>query len=193
MSDGLHAAPRFDDPDRPSKVSNLPPHTDLPRPWLVPLSVLFVAVAAVAFAAATALVAIDQKDFRLTLQTQLARREPDYSLSDVRRAVVVGVILLGALSVLFIVGELRATVRLIDKRRSARTTLLVLTALHLAVIGAIAQAYEGGHHVRLAAEVGAGALVLGVAMSYLWPVGRWLKATQRQGPIPLRPSGQGQD
>ncbi len=193
MSDGLNAAPRFEDPSRPSKVSNLPPVAEIPRPWLVPASALLIVLATVALGAMSALIAIDQDAFRQTLQTQLARRQPDYALSDVTKAVSVGLLILGVLSVLFIVGELRATVRLLDKRKSSRTALLIYTALHLAVVGAVAQAYEGGQEVRLAAGAGASALVLGTVLAHLWPVGRWLKATQRQGPIPLRTSNHRQD
>ena len=193
MSDGLNAAPRFEDPSRPSKVSNLPPVNEVRRPWLVPVSVLLVVLATAALGAMFALIAIDQEAFRQTLQTQLARRQPDYALGDVRKAVAVGLLILGVLSVLFMVGELRATVRLLDKRKSARTALLIYAALHLTIVGAVAQAYEGGQEVRLAAAAGASALVLGAVAACLWPVGRWLKATQRQGPIPLRTSSHRQD
>ncbi|MDX6233184.1 MAG: hypothetical protein QOH68_2188 [Nocardioidaceae bacterium] len=188
MSDGLNAAPRFADPSRPTRVSNLPPSASIPRPWLVFVVVGAVVLAAIAFTQATARILIDQRDFRTLLEHKLADRAPDYSQSDVETAVLVGVIVLAVLSVLFMVGELRATARLLEKRRSARTGLLVLTLLHLPIVGATAQAYEGDRYVGLGAAVGAGALVLAVATVYLWPIGRWLKVSQRQGPIPLRPS-----
>jgi hypothetical protein len=188
MSDGLNAAPRFEDPGRPTRVSNLPPPTSIPRPRLVFVVMFLVVVAAIAFAQASVRILIDQRDFRTLLEHKLADRAPDYSQNDVKTAVLVGVIVLAVLSVSFMLGELRATARLLEKRRSARTGLLVLTLLHLPIVGATAQAYEGDRNVGLGAAVGAGALVLAVATVYLWPIGRWLKMSQRQGPIPLRPS-----
>jgi len=193
MSDGPSAAPRFEDPSRPTKVSNIPPPPSLSRPWLTLVVVFLVVVSAAAFTLATVRVVIDQRAFRTLLEGKLARRAPDYSQSDIKTAVLVGVIVLGVLSVAFMLGELRSSARLLEKRRSARTGLLVLTLLHLPIVGATAQAYEGHDDVRLGAAVGSGALVLAVATVYLWPIGRWLKMTQRQGPIPLRPSGPSQN
>ena len=194
MTDGPGAAPRFEDPSRPVKVSNIPaPQASLPRPWLTLVVVFLVVASAFAFAQAMVRVVIDQRDFRSLLEGKLADRAPDYSQSDVETAVLVGVIVLGVLSVVFMLGELRASTRLLEKRRGARTALLILTLLHLPIVGATAQAYEGDHFVRLGAAVGSGALVLAVLTAYLWPIGRWLKMTQRQGPIPLRPSVPRQD
>ena len=193
MSDGLSAAPRFEDPSRPTRVSNLPPPARIRRPWVVFVVVFLVAVSSIALTFATVRVAIDQRSFRTLLEGKLADRAPDYSQSDIKTAVLVGLVVLGVISVLFMLGELRAAARLLDKRRSARTALAILTLLHLLILGATAQAYEGGHHVRLAAAVAAGALVLAMTTSYLWPIGRWLKVSERQGPIPLRPSGSSQD
>lgn len=189
MSDGTSAEPRFEDPSRPTRVSNLPPPPSVPRPWLTLVVVFLVVVSAVAFTQATVRIVLDQRSFRTLLEGKLADRASDYAHSDIEKAVLVGVVVLAVLSILFTLGELRAAMRLLDKRRSARTGLTVLTLLHLPIVGATAQAYEGSDWVPLGAAVGAGALVLAVVTAYLWPIGRWLKLNQRQGPIPLRPSG----
>ncbi len=154
--------------------------------------VFLVVVAAVAFTQAMVRVLLDQQSFRTSLEGRLADRASDYSRGDVENAVLVGVIVLGVLSLAFTLGELRGAARLLDKRRGARTALLVLTLLHLPIVGATVQAYEGDRYVRLGAAVGSGTLVLAVVICYLWPIGRWLKLTQRQGTIPLRPSSPAQ-
>jgi hypothetical protein len=90
--------------------------------------------------------------------------------------------------ILFSLAELRASVRLMDKRRGARTALLWLGVFHVPLVAFMAQLRDLGQLSHNAAWVQAVCLVLAVAIAYWIPVGRWLTAVRRQGPIPLRPS-----
>jgi quinol-cytochrome oxidoreductase complex cytochrome b subunit len=125
---------------------------------------------------------------RSGLEKQLADMQPDYSADDVRVAVLVGLIVMVGFGILFSLGELRASVRLLDKRRGARTALLWLALFHVPLVAFMAQLRDLGQLTYNAAWVQAVCLVLAVAVAYWFRVGRWLTAVTRQGPIPLRPS-----
>ena len=94
-------------------------------------------------------------------------------------------------AIVFSLIELRASVRLLDKRRGARTALLWIAAFHVPLIAVTAQLRDLGQLSHNAAWVQGGCLVLAVAIAYWIGVGRWLRAVTRQGPIPLRPSTDG--
>ena len=153
--------------------------------WLVPI-LTFVSVGS----SVPALVLTYQRwdSVRTGLEKQLADLQPDYSADDVRVAVLVGLIVMVGLGILFSLAELRASVRLMDKRRGARTALLWLAVFHVPLVAVVAQLRDLGQLVHQAAWVQGVCLLLAVAIAYWLPVGRWLTAVRRQGPIPLRPS-----
>ncbi len=168
--------------------SALPPLPQIQRPrivWLVPI-LAFVSV----LSSVPALVLTYQKwgSVRVGLEKQLADLQPDYSADDVRRAVVVGLIIMVGFAILFSLAELRASIRLLDKRRGARTALLWLAIFHVPLVAITAQLRDLGQLSHQAAWVQGVCLVLAVLIAYWISVGRWLTAVTRQGPIPLRPS-----
>ena len=188
MTDPADPKPRHQAPRRPEVTSALPPLPQIRRPrvvWLVPI-LTFVSV----LASVPALVLTYQKwdSVRSDLQKQLADAQPDYSASDVRTAVLVSMIVMVAFGIVFALAELRASVRLMDKRRGARTALLWVAIFHLPLVAFTAQLRDLGQLSRNAEWVQGVCLALAVAIAYWIPVGRWLTAVRRQGPIPLRPS-----
>lgn len=175
-------------PQRPAVTSALPPLPQIRRPrivWLVPI-LTFISVAS----SVPALVLTYQRwdSVRNDLQRQLADAQPKYSADDIRTAVLVSLIVMVAFGILFSLAELRASVRLMDKRRGARTALLWLAVFHVPLVAFMAQLRDLGQLSHNAAWVQGVCLVLAVAIAYWIPVGRWLTAVRRQGPIPLRPS-----
>ncbi len=188
MTDSADPNLRHETPERPAVTSALPPLPQIRRPrivWLVPI-LIFISV----LSSVPALVLTYQKwdSVRSELQKQLSDAQPDYSADDVRVAVLVGLIVMVGLAILFSLAELRASVRLMDKRRGARTALLWLAVFHVPLVAATAQLRDLGQLSHNAAWVQGVCLVLAVAIAYWIPVGRWLTAVRRQGPIPLRPS-----
>jgi quinol-cytochrome oxidoreductase complex cytochrome b subunit len=188
MTDPADPNLRHEAPQRPEVTSALPPLPQIRRPrtvWLVPI-LTFISVAA----SVPALVLSYQKwdSVRRDLQKQLADAQPDYSADDVRTAVLVSMIVVVAFGLLFSLAELRASVRLMDKRRGARTALLWFAVFHVPLVAFVAQMRDLGQLSQNAAWVQGVCLVLAVAIAYWIPVGRWLTAVRRQGPIPLRPS-----
>jgi hypothetical protein len=188
MTDSSDPNPRHEAPQRPEVTSALPPLPQIRRPrivWLVPI-LTFISVAS----SVPALVLTYQKwdSVRSDLQKQLADAQPKYSADDIRTAVLVSLIVMVVFGILFSLAELRASVRLMDKRRGARTALLWLGVFHVPLVAFMAQLRDLGQLSHNAAWVQAVCLVLAVAIAYWIPVGRWLTAVRRQGPIPLRPS-----
>jgi quinol-cytochrome oxidoreductase complex cytochrome b subunit len=188
MTDPGEPSHRYENPERPPVSSALPPLPQIRRPkivWLVPI-LTFASV----LSSVPALVLTYQKvdAVRRGLEKQLADLQPDYSADDVRVAVLVGLIVMVGFGILFSLAELRASVRLLDKRRGARTALLWLAIFHVPLIAFMAQLRDIGQLSSNAAWVQGVCLVLAVAVAYWIGVGRWLAAVQRQGPIPLRPS-----
>ncbi|MGH3457873.1 hypothetical protein [Aeromicrobium sp.] len=188
MTDPADPNFRYENPQRPAVTSALPPLPQIRRPlivWLVPI-LTFASV----LSSVPALVLTYRKwdAVRSALEKQLADLQPDYSADDVRVAVLVGLIVMVGFGIVFSLAELRASVRLLDKRRGARTALLWLAAFHVPLIAITAQLRDLGQLSHNAAWVQGGCLVLAVAVAYWISVGRWLKAVTRQGPIPLRPS-----
>ena len=191
MTDPSEPNLRYENPERPPVSSALPPLPQIRRPiiiWLVPI-LTFVSV----LSSVPALVLTYQKwdSVRDGLEKQLADLQPDYSASDVRTAVLVGLIVMVGFGIAFSLFELRASVRLLDKRRGARTALLWLAAFHVPLVAVTAQLRDLGQLSHNAAWVQGVCLVLAVAVAYWIGVGKWLKAVTRQGPIPLRPSTDG--
>ena len=188
MTDREEPNLRYEHPERPPVSSALPPLPQIRRPiivWLVPI-LTFVSV----LSSVPALVLTYRKwdSVRDGLEKQLADLQPDYSADDVRVAVLVGLIVMVGFAILFSLAELRASVRLLDKRRGARTALLWFAAFHVPLIAVTGQLRDLGQLSHNAAWVQGVCLVLAVAIAYWIGVGRWLRAVQRQGPIPLRPS-----
>ena len=188
MTDSSDPNPRHEAPQRPEVTSALPPLPKIRRPrivWLVPI-LTFISV----LSSVPALVFTYQKwdSVRSDLQRQLADAQPDYSSDDIRVAVLVSMIAMVAFGILFSLAEMRASVRLMDKRRGARTALLWLAVFHVPLVALMAQLRDIGQLSRNAEWVQGSCLVLAVAIAYWIPVGRWLTAVRRQGPIPLRPS-----
>ncbi|MFZ0140913.1 MAG: hypothetical protein WAL70_07500 [Aeromicrobium sp.] len=188
MTDPSDPSLRDDGPQRPAVTSALPPLPQIRRPrivWLVPILTVISVLSSV-----PALVLTYQKwdSVRSDLQSQLADLQPDYSADDVRVAVLIGLIVMVGFGVLFSLAELRASVRLLDKRRGARTALLWLAVFHVPLVAFTAQLRDLGQLSHNAAWVQGGCLILAVAVAYWISVGRWLTAVRRQGPIPLRPS-----
>ena len=188
MTDPPVPSHRHENPERPAVSSALPPLPQIPRPmivWLVPI-LTFASV----LSSVPALVLTYRKvdAVRRGLEKQLSDLQPDYSADDVRVAVLVGLIIMVGFGILFSLAELRASVRLLDKRRGARTALIWLAVFHVPLIAFMAQLRDIGQLSYNAAWVQGVCLVLAVAVAYWISVGRWLRAVQRQGPIPLRPS-----
>ncbi len=169
-------------------VSALPPLPQIRRPaivWLVPI----LTFASVLSSVPTLVFTYTRLDaVRTRLEKQLADLQPDYSSDDVRVAVLVGLIIMVGFSILFSLAELRASVRLLDKRKGARTALLWLALFHVPLVAILGQMRDLGPFSHNAAWVQVGCLVLAVLIGYWFTVGRWLAAVTRQGPIPLRPS-----
>jgi hypothetical protein len=175
-------------PQRPEVTSALPPLPQIERPrvvWLVPILTF---VSAAASVPALVLTYRNWDAIRRDLQRQLADAQPDYAADDVRLAVVVSMAVVVACGILFSLAEMRASVRLMDKRRGARTALLWLAVFHVPLVAFSAQLRELGAIGRNGEWVQGTCLVLAVAIAYWIPVGKWLTAVRRQGPIPLRPS-----
>jgi hypothetical protein len=188
MTDPSEPSRRYEKSERPAVTSALPPLPQIRRPiivWLVPI-LTFVSVGS----SVPALVLTYRKwdSVRNGLEKQLSDMQPDYSADDVRVAVLVGLIIMLGFGILFSLAELRASVRLLDKRRGARTALIWLAIFHVPLIAFMAQLRDIGQLSHYAAWVQAVCLVLAVAVAYWIHVGRWLNAVRRQGPIPLRPS-----
>lgn len=188
MTDPVDPNLRHETPQRPVVKSALPPLPQIRRPrivWLVPI-LTFASV----LSSVPALVLTYQKwdSVRSALEKQLADAQPDYSADDVRVAVLVGLIVMVGFGILFSLAELRASVRLMDKRRGARTALFWVAVFHVPLVAITAQLRDLGQLSHNAAWVQGVCLVLAVAIAYWIPVGRWLTAVRRQGPIPLRPS-----
>ncbi len=188
MTDPADPKLRYENPERPAVTSALPPLPQIRRPaivWLVPI-LTFVSV----LSSLPALVLTYRRwnSVRDGLEKQLADLQPDYSADDVRVAVLVGLIIMIGFAILFSLAELRASVRLLDKRRGARTALLWLALFHVPLVAITAQLRDLGELSHNAAWVQGGCLVLAVLVAYWFQVGRWLTAVTRQGPIPLRPS-----
>jgi len=188
MTDPPVPSHRYENPERPPVSSALPPLPEIRRPaivWLVPI-LTFASV----LSSVPALVLTYRKvdSVRSGLEKQLADMQPDYSADDVRVAVLVGLIVMVGFSIVFSLAELRASVRLLDKRRGARTALLWFAVFHVPLVAVMAQLRDLGQLTYIAAWVQGVCLVLAVAIAYWFRVGRWLTAVERQGPIPLRPS-----
>jgi hypothetical protein len=188
MTDPSEPSHRYEKSERPAVTSALPPLPQIRRPiivWLVPI-LTFISVGS----SVPALVLTYRRwdSVRDSLEKQLADVQPDYSADDVRVAVLVGLIIMVSFGILFSLAELRASVRLLDKRRGARTALIWLAIFHVPLIAVMAQLRDLGDLSHRAAWVQGVCLVLAVAVAYWFQVGRWLTAVRRQGPIPLRPS-----
>lgn len=191
MTDPSEPNFRYENPERPAVTSALPPLPQIRRPivvWLVPI----LTFASVLSSVPSLVLTYRRWDsVRQDLEKQLSDLQPDYSADDVRVAVLVGLILMVGFAIVFSLIELRASVRLLDKRRGARTALLWIAAFHVPLIAVTAQLRDLGQLSHNAAWVQGGCLVLAVAIAYWIGVGRWLRAVTRQGPIPLRPSTDG--
>ncbi len=188
MSNPAEPHLRYENPERPAVASALPPLPHIRRPvivWMVPI-LTFASV----LSSLPALVLTYRKSdaVRNRLEEQLADLQPDYSADDVRVAVLVALIIMVGFGILFSLAELRASVRLLDKRRGARTALLWLAIFHVPLVAITAQLRDLGDLSHYAAWVQGGCLVVAVAIAYWIGVGKWLTAVTRQGPIPLRPS-----
>ncbi len=179
-------APRHADPPRPALVTGLPIQPEIPRPKLVIITFALVVLSALAFIPYTADAVPRRDGIRTELEERLAERSPDYSAGDIENAVLYTLIGAAVLSVLFILLELRGARRLQRKIDSGRTWLLILLGFHLPLIAISPVLRDGGRNDLISALVQGGCLVLAVTLAYLPPVTRWLAATRRQGPIPLR-------
>jgi hypothetical protein len=156
------------------------------------LTSVLVAISALAFVPYTAVAVPRFREIRTKLETELADRSPDYPMSDVKQAVLIGVIGMAVVGLLLVLAEIRAVIQLRRKRRGARTWLLILAAVHVPLIALTPYVRDGGRHDAISAAVQGGCLVLAVFVAYLPPVTRWLNDIKRQGPIPLRPSTEAQ-
>ena len=188
MTDSESPNGRYESPQRPAVTSALPPLPQIPRPaivWLVPILTFASVLSSIP---SLVLTYRNWDSVRHDLQKQLADAQPDYSAHDVRVAVLVSLIVMVGFGILFSLAELRASVRLLDKRRGARTALLWFALFHVPLVAVTAQLRDLGRLSHQAAWVQGVCLVLAVAVAYWIGVGRWLTAVRRQGPIPLRPS-----
>lgn len=188
MTDSVEPSPRHEPPQRPEVTSALPPLPQIKRPRVVLIVPILTIASALASVPALVLTYRHWTSIRSDLQRQLADAQPDYAANDVRLAVVVSMVVVVAFGILFSLAEMRASVRLLDKRRGARTALLWFAVFHVPLVAFTAQLREIGALGRNAEWVQASCLVLAVAIAYWIPVGKWLTAVRRQGPIPLRPS-----
>ncbi len=181
-----HIAPRHADPPRPDFVAGLPIQLEVPRPRIVVIAFALVVLSALAFIPYTADAVPRRGQIRTRLEEKLAERSPDYPAGDIENAVLIVLIGAAVLSVVFILLELRGARRLHLKIESGRTWLLILMGLHLPVIAISPVLRDGGRNDVISALAQGACLVLAVLLAYLPPTSRWLAATRRQGPIPLR-------
>ena len=182
---------RYEIPERPAVETVLPPLPQIQRPKVVMAVPVLVVLSVLASVPSLVLSWRHDADVRHGLQQQLARKAKDYTTSDVHAAVLVGVILVLALCIIFSMAEIRASLRLLNKKGSARLVLLWLTIFHLPLIAFAPQVRDIGQWDEVAAWIQGGSLCLAVACAFWYQVGRWLTAVTRQGPIPLRPSNRG--
>jgi hypothetical protein len=168
----------------------LPPVPQIPRPKVVILIPILVTFSVIVSLPSLFLSMPHDAEVRRGLAKQLAKQADDYSASDVRTAVLVGVILVLALCVIFSIAEIRSSLRLFHKRRASRTVLLWLASFHLPLIAFAPQVRDIGRYDELSAWVQGISLALAVALAFWYQTGRWLTAVTRQGPIPLRPTPQ---
>ncbi len=188
MTDPEAPKRRYENPDRPKVTSALPPLPQIPRPRIVSLVPILTFVSVLSSVPSVVLTYQRWGSVRNDLEKQLADAQPDYSTDDVRVAVLVALIVMVGFGILFSLAELRASVRLLDKRRGARTALLWFAIFHVPLIAVTAQLRDLGQLSHLGAWVQGVCLVLAVLIAYWIGVGKWLTAVTRQGPIPLRPS-----
>ena len=179
---------RRENPERPAVTSALPPLPQIPRPTIVMLVPILTLVSVLASVPAAVLTYQRWGTVRSDLEKQLADAQPDYTTHDVRVAVLVALIVMVGVGILFSLAELRASVRLLDKRRGARTALLWLAIFHVPLVAVTAQLRDLGQLSQRGAWIQGTCLVLAVVLAYWISVGKWLTAVTRQGPIPLRPS-----
>ncbi len=179
---------RRENPERPAVTSALPPLPQIPRPTIVMLVPILTLVSVLASVPAAVLTYQRWGTVRSDLEKQLADAQPDYTTHDVRVAVLVALIVMVGVGILFSLAELRASVRLLDKRRGARTALLWLAMFHVPLVAVTAQLRDLGPLSQRGAWIQGTCLVLAVVLAYWISVGKWLTAVTRQGPIPLRPS-----
>lgn len=182
------ASARYEDPSRPKVGTVLPPVPQIPRPKVVLLIPVLVILSVLVSLPSLALSLHHDAAVRRGLAKQLAKQAEDYSASDIRVAVLVGVILVLFLCVVFSVAEIRSSLRLFHKNRGSRTALLWLAVFHLPLIAFAPQVRDIGRFDEMSAWIQSGCLMLAVALAYWYQTGRWLTAVTRQGPIPLRPT-----
>ena len=179
---------RHSDPPRPSFATGIPLRPEIRRPRIVDLVLILVVFAGIAFLPFTIDAVPRRQQIRSKLEDELAKQSPDYSAADIEQAVLITLIGLVAVSVLFVVTEIRSAARLRRKSRGGRTWLLILTVLHLPVIAMSPFIRDGGRWDLISAATQGTFLVLGTLLAYVPPVSKWLRKVKRQGPIPLRTS-----
>lgn len=165
-----------DSPERPGFMSGLPQRDEVSRPRTVMIARWAVIVSAVAFAVATALAVVNQAAIRATLRSDLSERAPEYSSSDINKALLVALAAVGIAGLLLVILELNASTALRRRGSGGRLALIVLTFIHLPIM-LITTGLRGGGRVDLwLTAVQAGLLVIAAGAALLPRTRRWLVA-----------------
>ncbi|MGA8986931.1 hypothetical protein [Aeromicrobium sp.] len=163
-------------PERPSFASGLPQRTEVPTPGTIGIAAWSVRLSVLAFIVPTALAGMRQADLRKALRKALDAQAPDYSATEIGRAVIVALVSLAAIGVILSLLELSALSALRQRRRGGRTALIVLTAFHLPVLVVIS-AFRGAGTLDLTLTATQGLLLIAAAATAALPATkRWLNA-----------------
>ncbi len=125
---------------------------------------------------ATALAVAHQAAIRTTLRTDLSKRAPDYSDSDINKALLVALAAAGIAGVLLVIMELSAATTLRRRGNGGRLALIMLTFVHLPIM-LITTGLRGGGTVDLWLTAAQAGLLIIAAGAALTPrTRRWLVA-----------------
>lgn len=162
-------------PERPGFISGLPQRDVVPRPRTVAIARWAVVLSAIVFLVASGLALTRQASIRATLRADLSDRAPDYSASDIDKALIVTLAAIGIAGLLLVMFELSATTALRRRGSGGRTVLIVLTAIHLPIM-LISHGLRGGT-LDLGLTAAQGALLVIAAVAAMAPrTRRWLRA-----------------
>lgn len=175
-------------PERPAPPpfsSSLPEIEPLPRPRVVLVVALLVAIAVLLQVWFSFLGLMDSARIRTDLTKELSEEASDFSRADVRKAVNIFFAVSHGIGVLFLLGIVYNLNGLLSRRVSGRTGLTVLTLLFVPVAVMNLVLRLGDENDLLGTGIAVGALLVAVALSFLGSVSAWLHQLERTYRIPM--------